>query len=61
LILIPSWFIERYPNRQAVVSDRDFELLEDFRYAVMVLPLSSYGGVVTGWMSRELMQRGIRA
>jgi hypothetical protein len=59
--LTPGWFLERYPDRQAVVTCRDFNLLEDFRYAVMTLPPSSYGGVVTGWMSHELMRRSIRA
>jgi hypothetical protein len=59
--MTPPWFSERYPGLAAVSAQGDFELVEDFRFAVMEIDSCSYGGVVTGWMSRELMRRGIRA
>jgi hypothetical protein len=59
--MAPIWFLARYPNHAAVLRQNDFELIEDFRFAVMEIKPSSCGGVVTGWMSRELMRRGIRA
>lgn len=59
--MTPVWFLERYPDMHAVAACDDFNLLQDFRYAVMTFPMASFGGTVTGWMSRELLCRGIRA
>jgi hypothetical protein len=57
----PGWFLQRYSNEDAVLRAGDFELLEDFRYAVMTMQPSSFGGSVVNWMSRELIVRDLAA